>query len=32
VVFDTPFEERVSKAAAILGIDFRLMSGQAGHA
>lgn len=32
VVFHTPFEDRVSKAAAILGIDFRLMSGQAGHA
>lgn len=32
VVFREPFESRVSKAAASLGIDFRLMSGQAGHA
>jgi putative transcriptional regulator len=32
VVFKVPFEERVRKAAAALGIDFRLMSGQAGHA
>lgn len=32
VVFDVPFEERVTRAAATLGIDFRLMSGQAGHA
>ena len=32
VLFDTPFEERVNKAAQALGIDFRLMSGQAGHA
>lgn len=32
VVFREPFENRVSKAAASLGIDFRLMSGQAGHA
>jgi putative transcriptional regulator len=32
VVFKVPFEERVSKAAAALGIDFRFMSGQAGHA
>jgi putative transcriptional regulator len=32
VLFREPFENRVSKAAAILGIDFRLMSGQAGHA
>ena len=31
VLFDTPFDDRVNKAAAILGIDFRLMSGQAGH-
>jgi len=31
IIFHTPFEERVSKAAAALGIDFRLMSGQAGH-
>lgn len=32
VLFDTPFEDRVNRAAAVLGIDFRLMSGQAGHA
>lgn len=32
VLFNTPFPERVNRAAAILGIDFRLMSGQAGHA
>lgn len=32
VVFREPFENRVQKAAASLGIDFRLMSGQAGHA
>lgn len=32
VVFQEPFESRVSKAAASLGIDIRLMSGQAGHA
>lgn len=32
VVFREPFETRVSKAAAALGIDFRLISGQAGHA
>ncbi len=32
VVFQVPFEQRVIQAAASLGIDFRLMSGQAGHA
>lgn len=32
VIFHEPFEQRVTKAAAVLGIDFRLMSGQAGHA
>ncbi|MFW6094335.1 MAG: YqgE/AlgH family protein [Pseudomonadota bacterium] len=32
VVFDEPFDTRVAKAAEALGIDFRLMSGQAGHA
>ena len=32
VVFEAPFEERVSRAAASLGIDIRLLSGQAGHA
>ena len=32
VIFSTPFSERVNKAASTLGIDFSLMSGQAGHA
>lgn len=32
VVFEVPFEDRVNKAAESLGIDFRLISGQAGHA
>jgi putative transcriptional regulator len=32
ILFNTPFEQRVNKAAAALGIDFRLMSSQAGHA
>jgi putative transcriptional regulator len=32
VLFQTPFPERVSSAAAQLGIDFNLISGQAGHA
>lgn len=32
VLFRVPFQERVTRAAASLGIDFRLMSGQAGHA
>jgi len=32
ILFDVPFEERIDKAAASLGIDIRLMSGQAGHA
>ncbi len=32
ILFHTPFAERVNKAAAALGIDFRLMSSQAGHA
>ena len=32
VIFHEPFDARVRKAAAALGIDFRLMSGQAGHA
>ena len=32
VLFRTPFEDRVNKAAAQLGIDFRLMAHQAGHA
>ena len=32
ILFRTPFAERVNQAAAALGIDFRLMSSQAGHA
>ncbi len=32
IIFSTPFSERVDRAAAILGIDFRLISGEAGHA
>lgn len=32
ILFDVPFDQRVNKAAASLGIDFRLMSNQAGHA
>jgi putative transcriptional regulator len=32
VLFDVPFDQRVTQAAASLGIDFRLMSSQAGHA
>ena len=32
ILFDVPFAERVNRAAATLGIDFRLMSNQAGHA
>ncbi|HEX7034581.1 MAG TPA: YqgE/AlgH family protein [Pseudomonadales bacterium] len=32
IVFREPFENRVRKAAASLGIDLRFMSGQAGHA
>lgn len=31
IIFDKPFTERVAGAAEVLGIDFRLMSGQAGH-
>ncbi len=31
IVFDVPFAERVDRAAASLGIDFRLISGEAGH-
>ncbi len=31
ILFNVPYAERVNKAAATLGIDFRLMSGQAGH-
>jgi len=32
ILFDVPFDQRVHKAAASLGIDFRLMSTHAGHA
>ena len=32
IIFEVPFENRVNAAAATLGIDFRLISGQAGHA
>jgi len=32
ILFDVPFERRVEEAARSLGIDFRLMSSQAGHA
>lgn len=32
IIFNTPFAERVGKAARALGIDFSLISGQAGHA
>ena len=32
ILFEVPFHERVNKAAASLGIDFRLMSTHAGHA
>lgn len=32
ILFDVPFERRVDEAARSLGIDFRLMSSQAGHA
>lgn len=32
IVFQTPFENRIQRAAASLGIDFTLISSQAGHA
>ena len=32
VLFDAPFETRARQAAAELGVDLRLFSGQAGHA
>jgi putative transcriptional regulator len=32
IIFDTPAEQRLSAAAAALGIDMNLISGQAGHA
>lgn len=32
IIFETPFNERIDRAAKSLGIDFRLISGEAGHA
>lgn len=32
ILFDVPFDQRVHRAAASLGIDFRLIANQAGHA
>ena len=32
VIFDIPFEDRVTSAARMLGIDFSLMSGHSGNA
>lgn len=32
IIFDTPFSERAEKAIAQLGIDYHLISNQAGHA
>lgn len=32
IIFDTPIDQRVSAAAAMLGVDMNLMSAQAGHA
>jgi putative transcriptional regulator len=32
VIFSTPFDQRLGAAAAQLGIDMNLISGQAGHA
>ena len=32
IIFEVPFDERVREAANSLGIDFSLISGQAGHA
>ena len=32
ILFDVPYDQRINKAAATLGIDFRLMSTHAGHA
>ena len=32
IVFETPSEERWMAAAALLGIDLNLLSGEAGHA
>jgi putative transcriptional regulator len=32
VIFDTPIEQRYSKALGLLGIDPRMLSAEAGHA
>lgn len=32
IIFATPYQNRLSSAAAMLGIDMNLISGQAGHA
>lgn len=32
IVFDTPFEQRWEAAAALIGVDLNLISGDAGHA
>jgi len=32
IIFSTPYEQRLGAAAALLGIDMNLISGQAGHA
>ena len=32
IIFDTPYHLRISAAAALLGVDLNLISGEAGHA
>jgi putative transcriptional regulator len=32
IIFDTPIEQRYDKALALLGIDPRMLSQEAGHA
>ena len=32
IIFSTPYQQRANAAAAILGVDMNLISGQAGHA
>ncbi|MEM1112599.1 MAG: YqgE/AlgH family protein [Pseudomonadota bacterium] len=32
IIFNTPYEERLNAAAAMLGVDMNLISAQAGHA
>ena len=32
IIFDTPYHQRVNAAAAKLGVDLNLLSGEAGHA